>query len=306
MHRRDIVCSFGALAVVVGFGVLGASVRGQEPPARKNGTIKLMVFFDGGYVVDFGKDKVVDVNAINSTDYPMKANVITNPAPTVVDLTTYEVDFLPNGSAPTPAKPLMPPYDATQTGCTPADITLPNNRLFIPNLTEIAQIMKTEVEIKPKTTLHLTGGGEVSVRRVGGCVEFRDGNDIALPNVPIRSMVSGRAGLLYEWRDIPATKIVLRRQPLGGGQAITTDLIPNRHGLIVVWMSHKEIPRNRQAVLFDTDIKIAATAYVPHDIKFGHHFDKAFKTYNDPKFRLWWLGGYDASPGIDCPTGGVP
>jgi hypothetical protein len=308
MHRRHVVRRLGALAAVAGFGLLGTSLQGQKPAPKADATFTLMVFFDGGYAVDFDKNTVIDVHAINSAAYPMKANVMTNAATTVIDLTTFEAALLPDGTAPTPAKPKMPPYNPGQTGCKFADITLPNNRFFIPSLTQIAGIMSTSLAVAPKSTLHLTGGGEVSVRRVGGCVEFRDGYDVAIPDIPIRSMVSGRAGLLYEWRDIPARKLVLQKKPLGGGLTTTTDIMPNGDGLIVLWMSHQEIPRERRGILTDGDMKIAYEDDLckPHDLKFGDHFSKAFGSYDDRKFRLWWLGCYDTSPGIDCPTGGIP
>ena len=205
----------------------------------------------------------------------------------------FTVTLRPDGAVPRATKPRVPPLDAQATGCADMDRKLPNknNRLFIPNLDEAAVAMGTVVrkDAAMSATIRLTGG-ELSVDDLGGCVEYRRPDGTAVQ--PKHSMASGIEGILYEWRGLPATSVMLVRTDAAGVEKADA-LRPNANGLIVLRVS--------------SFAASAMSRLAPYAIAhFKAHFDGAFKTIDERRrVSLWWLETYKTSPGIDCPPGGT-
>jgi hypothetical protein len=254
----------------------------------------LQVYFDGGYYFDFSKTDSVDVYALRKANFPMKLQVMTTPGSVPLDLTGFALSLLPDGTPPKPVKPGVPPYDERQTGCGDSDQNNPNNRLFLPSLAEVAA--RTGAKIKSRldaaTAFHLTGGGAVTIRQLGGCVEFRDAQNT--PWGPKRSMVSGIGGMLYEWPKVSGSSLTLDWQPLPGTSGSGASMLarPDASGIIQLRIS-----------TFPAEDPPPPPA--PFEIThFKDHFADAFENLDLKKFSLYWLGQYLTSPGIDCPFGG--
>jgi len=291
--REAAKWTFGlAIAVIIGV-IAGRLIFFKAlvvPPP-----ITLQVVFDGGYTFDFTGSDAVNVHALTKASYPMKVKLMTTTGTPEIDVTGYTLAILPDGTAPARSKPGLPPSDPTQVGCDGTNDQIKvNNRLFIPDLADIASRMGTTIKsaLDRAATFELTGGGALSVRRVGGCVEYRDVKNDPISALPKRSMASGIGGIMFEWPHVASQKIVLQRTPLGGGPPLLTDVTPDASNLILIRASSFGLSSN--------------TAGAPHLIAhFKDHFDDAFTTIDETKrISLFWLGTYLVSPGIDCPPGG--
>jgi hypothetical protein len=259
----------------------------QATPSQGAG-YTLRVAFDGGYVFDFGQPQSIDVFALKDASLPLKAEIERTKIPRI-DLQGAVLTFEPEGKAPAPMKPGIPPKGDRPTTCDrDADTRQPNNMYFIPSLPDVAARMKTT--IKPSAerygSIHLTGGGAVSVATLGGCVEYRDGAQIEQ-----RSIASGIRGIVYQWPHVPGTFLQLRIQPTAGGPATLYKTSPDQDG----------------------NITLHVTSFLPppsdgghvHDLAdFWKHFGPIFNSTATPgRFSLSWARAYDRSPGIDCPPG---
>jgi len=290
--REKFYLALSVLAVGL-FGIL----FGRWLALRQiNAPITLKIAFDGGYTFDFERSDAVNVDALTKANYPMKVRVLTTSGMSDIDMTGYKLSLLPDGSAPSRSKPALPPDDPTQVGCTvETDVMKKNNRLFIPNLADVATRMGTTIKSNRDiaATVELTGGGELSVDELGGCVQFYDQMNQPINALPKRSMASGIGGIVFEWPHIAWQKVVLQQTPLGGGTPILTDITPNASNVIILRVSSFAAP--------------TTTAPAPHLIThFKDHFDDVFTAINESKrISLWWLGTYLTSPGIDCPGGGI-
>jgi hypothetical protein len=270
---------------------IGSNRAAVSPPKATGLTIQ--VYFDGGYLFDLSRSDAFDVYSLNEANYPMLMQVGASDGSPQLKLAGSTVTLRLDTKDPTPLKPGIPPYDRKQTGCTSGDSLARNNLLFIPNLAEAATGMGTKVKAVASVTryagLHLTGGGELSVIALGGCVEYRDpGNN---PVGAKRSMASGIQGLMYEWRDTGASTLTIV-QTDAGGKETPTEATPNANGLVVLYVSS-----------FMKGIKNDEPHRIDH---FKDHFDGVFDTIDEKKrISLWWLGSYLVSPGIDCPPGSI-
>jgi len=255
-------------------------------------TLTLQIYFDGGYYFDLSQPDTVAVHALKSANLPMIARIVTDGS-RYLPPGGFTVTLRPDGAVPRATKPRVPPLDAQATGCADMDRKLPNknNRLFIPNLDEAAVAMGTVVrkDAAMSATIRLTGG-ELSVDDLGGCVEYRRPDGTAVQ--PKHSMASGIEGILYEWRGLPATSVMLVRTDAAGVEKADA-LRPNANGLIVLRVS--------------SFAASAMSRLAPYAIAhFKAHFDGAFKTIDERRrVSLWWLETYKTSPGIDCPPGGT-
>jgi len=289
------------IAALIGAAVAGFVIGSKHGPVPLLQKFDLQVYFDGGYMFDFSQADTVDVYALRKANLPMKVQVMTTPGSVPLDLTGYALSLLPDGAPPKPAKPDVPPLDPNQTGCNDSDKMNPNNRLFLPNLIDVAthEGAKIKRPIDAATVFHLTGGGAVSIRQLGGCVEFRDGKDqpwVKEQRRSQRSMVSGIGGMLYKWTSVSGTSLTLKWQPLPGTTASGASMLarPDSSGIVQLRIS-----------TFPSEEPPPAPA--PFAIQhFKDHFGDAWENIDLTKFNLWWLGPYLDSPGIDCPFGGFP
>lgn len=290
MTRREALLIGVPLVLGLAFGALVSRLLIRS---KIQGPIKLQVLFDGGYLFDLSGKTAVNVDALKGANYPMKVRVLTTSGSPEFEVLNGTLKILPDGAAASAVKPVLPPYQNTQTGCNANDQFNPNNELFIPNLSDVANEMGTTIKssLDPRATFALTGGGEISVRQVGGCVQFRgDASGAYLGEK--RSMASGLGGIMYEWRNIAFSYVRLQVEPFNGGNAMIKDITPNGNNVIVLRVSSFENP---------------PSSYPTPPYRIDHfkaHFDDAFDTINgDKRISLWWLGPYLTSPGIDCPPG---
>jgi hypothetical protein len=292
MRRSYLMAWIVALIVAAVVGFVIGSKHGPVPLLAK---FDLQVYFDGGYMFDFSQADKVDVYALGKAGLPMKVQVRSTQGSPPMDMTGFALSLLPDGAPPKPAKPDIPPLDPTQTGCKDGDQSNSNNRLFLPSLTEVAthEHAKLKSPIDAATVFHLTGGGAVTLRQLGGCVRFEDASGKEWG--PQRSMVSGIGGVLYEWPSVSGTSLTLQWQPLPGtnGSGSSMLAIPDASGIVQLRIStfpdHIPPPPPDGSEI----------------VHFKDHFADAFDNLDLTKFKLIWRGTYLDSPGIDCPGGGT-
>ncbi len=294
MTRRET--SISALLIII-VGLAGAILGRWHALKPLTGPITLRIVFDGGYLWDFDQSNSVVVGALTKAKYKMLVRNYTTAGLPDIALDGYSLQILPDGGPSSPLKPTVPKLDSSQTGCNPdVDNLRKDNRLFIPDLRDAAAQMGTT--LKPKqdfaATIVLTGGGEVHVDDLGGCVDYRDVNGVPINGWKERSMASGVEGIRFEWPNVASTKVTLKWTSNDGSTSKTADLTPDASNLIILRVSS-----------FDP----VPPSYPPPPYKIAHfkdHFGDAFQPYaNNKEIALWWRGAYRTSPGIDCPGGGI-
>jgi hypothetical protein len=273
-------------------------------------SITLRIKFDGGFAFDhlapLDTSDAVEVLALKNV--PMKLRPAGSAQEYVID--GYKVSILPDGIPPgRRSRPVVPPARSGQVDCTTDaqgdwnDNKTPasrNNQLFIPDLADAAARMGTSLkdQLEPAAQIELTGGGTVSVNKLGGCVEYRDKSGSSISNTK-HSMASGVEGILFEWPNVARRKVVLDWTPITGGWVpgpkpplSQTELTPDANGEIVL-----------NVYAYDPSSKVDPTQHpIGH---FKDHFDDAFTSppTDEKRISLWWLASYVNSPGIDCPSG---
>src|SRR6266568_923124 len=259
--------------------------------------ITIRVAFDGGYLYDFGgsKEQLVYVDQA-SIGHPMLYEIQgAGQQPARLE---GVVALYPDNSVPKPAMPLIPPR-GKEGGCDPSDDA--NQRRFIPDLDWVAgQLggrLKTRDERQPVATVKLTGGGELKIEDLSGCVEFRQ-NGQSIPGT--RSLPSGIGGIVYEW-SVDAQMVALVRETPKGPEPIAEGR-PDQYGRNLIRISTFE----------DTPTPNLKPHAIDHFIQ---HFGGVFEDVSRSPVSLWWLGSYSLdgarrnkfgdsrSPGIDCPPG---
>ena len=291
----------GVTLVVAVSLVAGARARSEQ------NAIDFEIFFDGGYIYHLGtdanKDKFIDVKTLAAVpdppQHPLRVKLVTGKWPLSgideIKLDDADVQFWPNGTAPTMVKPGLPP-NKPRPGCDPSDSSAANvnNLYFLPDLKEAATGMGTSLKRNPApkrgASVRLTGGGDLSIREVAGCVQYKkhDGT----PYGDKRSMASGLGGVAYKWRVAAAQNITVRISPPNNGTPFNVAVTPvgNRVELRVG--------------SFEPNHPMPAAPYV---LSHFRSFDGAFTAIGqDRRISLWWLTAYQKSPGIDCPSGADP
>jgi hypothetical protein len=297
---RPLLRSAGLVFVVAAATASRCPGSPPEPPpgppaAKQAHPLTLRITIDGGYFFDLEDKRIDVVNAGSNHQNYLKVFDDSKSRQELVEVKdgqTLRVTL--DGKPPADIKPGFPSNNGATDGCVETeDQKHVNSSRFIPDLSALAERMGTHAS-PPETAgrMSLTGGGEVRVRELGGCVEFRDPKVQAGKWVR-RSMASGREGIVYEWSGIAATEIAL---VLSGGASATVPLKPDANGLIVLHA------KSEAYSLIDS-------SRGEHEIKhFWDHFEGAFGPVSGPKrILLWWKKAYifdaNKSPGIDCPPG---
>ncbi len=286
------------MRVAAGLTIVTAVSLAAGLPARsEQNPIDFELVFDGGYVYNLGAASFVEVKTLERGNHPLRIKLERGQWSLggISDFRLHDADleFWPDGAAPSQVKPGLPPNNA-RTDCDSAlDRMNPNNLYFLPNLAEVANGMGTNMRRRPAprrgSSLKLTGGGDLSIRSVSGCVEYRKPNNVDRYGNR-RSMASGQGGVAYNWRLPSARNITLR--VVSGGTTFNVVVTPvgNRIQLRIGDLA--------------TPGPMSGTA---HKIDHFRSFDDAFSTIDEARrLSLWWVFGYEDSPGIDCPSGGDP
>jgi hypothetical protein len=304
MSRR--LAALAAIGVVTAGGTLGLNAWTAQSG------YDVEVLFDGGYVYNLGALKFVEVKTLSHGHHPMRvridAGTIEEGGLNEFRLNNAKLELRPNGNAPAEVKPKLPPTRAEQTGCKASDNASEdsrNNRLFLPNLRTAADKMEGKLKRgrspeKPSKegSIILTGGGEIRINELGGCVEYRTADGVTGPQ---HSMASGIGGIVYRWSVADASYLTLRITDTKQ-KMIDLKITPGNSRM---FLSGKKVIR-----LLVGSFETVHAAEAPHEI--GHFrtaFDDAFENVNEAKrVSLWWLGAYASqrSPGIDCPSGDDP
>ena len=279
-----------ACVMVLSIAAAAAVVKARSAQAA----IDLEITFDGGYVYNTGAKEFVEVKTLQKGGHPMRVQLDRgrwSPGG-ISDLRLKDatVELWPDGKPPAKSRPALPPYTA-KPGCDQSDRKTPNNLFFLPNLAEPAKLMETRLRRGPAPTrtasIMLTGGGELRIRQVGGCIEYRNASGV--PGEP-RSMASGVGGVVYTWQ-MPAKTLTLHITPDGGTPLdIVVSPVAGRIELRVgtLWKAH---PLGK----------------APYRIAEFSSFDDVFGNIDEPKrVTMWWRFGFEVSPGIDCPSGADP
>jgi hypothetical protein len=276
-----------------------ASISGERVNQAK---IDLSIGFDGGYIYNLNGDKFVEVKTLKKGLHPMRIRILEGTSDLGISefrLMDATLELLPDGAAPQRAMPKLPPLDLAQTDCDPKrDQKSPNNLLFLPNLGVVAGEMGTTLKRggsgskkEPDSAggIVLTGGGELKIREVGGCVEFRRPNGTVFGKP--RSMASGVDGVRYEW-PTNGQSLTLRITS-DGGKVTNIVVVPSSNNRIRLGVGSFDAP--------------PALAPAPYKLAHFTSFDDAFSAVDETKrLSLFWTQSYSKSPGIDCPSGGDP
>ena len=291
MAWRRTVVSVGVMATA------GVAIVATLSARRAQAAFDLEVVFDGGYIYNLAGDKLVEVKTLAKGAHPMRVRIEKGSPDVGINefrLSGATLDLWPDGTAPTRVMPKLPPNNPGQTGCDSAvDQKNPNNLLFLPNLKEAADGMGTRMKRNPKParagSVILTGGGEIAIREVAGCVEYRGPDDTTVYGTK-RSMASGIEGVVYRWR-VPAARTLTLRIAPDMGSPLTVVVTPDG-GSIRLHVGSFEAATMRTG---------------PYKIAHFTSFDDAFESIAaNKRLNLWWVAGYQKSPGIDCPSGGDP
>jgi hypothetical protein len=301
-RRLGVLSAIGVLSAGAALGLAARSVQSGYD---------VEVWFDGGYVYNLGADKFVEVKTLSHGHHPMRvrieAGMVEEGGLNEFRLNNATLELRPNGRAAGKVKPKLPPLRKEQTECKDTDNESSysrNNLLFLPDLRIAADKMEGKLKRGVKTetpskegSIILTGGGEIQIAELGGCVEYRTADGTIGPR---HSMASGVGGIVYKWPVEDASYLTLR---ITDSNKKAVDLKVTA-GNSRVFMPGKKVIRLLVGS-FDT----AHPKEAPYEIDHFRSFDDAFENVKEAKrVSLWWIGAHTnkRSPGIDCPSGGDP